>query len=91
MSFQQFMAILGNEGNRRLSNIQEGVVSHEEVKEILEQFIREIKNSGYNCKEAREIIMSSIRGWRRRGEKRKREGRGFYRQLKLQQREEEAG
>ena len=62
MSFQQFMAILGNEGNRHLSNIQEGVVSHREVKEILEQFIGEIKNSGYNCKEAREIIMSSIRG-----------------------------
>ena len=44
----------------------------------MEQFIKEIQSSGYNFKEAREIIMSSIRGWKRRGREKERDSPCFY-------------
>ena len=82
MSFQQKIQILANELTRRLSNVRVEDVESEEIREIIEVFIQEMKSSGYGVKEAREATVSGIRGWRTRGEKRKREGGSFYRHAK---------
>merc|ERR1712208_18216 len=79
MSYHQKYQILSNEMCRRLSNIQIGAVEHPEVLNKIEQYIKEMKNSGYSKKQAREIICSGVRGWKSRINKRKREEIPLYR------------
>ena len=38
-----------------------------------------MKNSGYSRHECREIVMSGVKSWLRRHQRRKQEGKGFYR------------
>ena len=45
MSQQQKVQILSNELLRRLSNVQQGVVTREEIREIIDQLVKEMKNS----------------------------------------------
>ena len=65
---------------RRLYNIDEEVPDKEaEVEEVLEKFTKQLKNSGWGRKEARQMITSGYTGWQRRVEKRKEEGGSQYR------------
>jgi hypothetical protein len=81
MASQQKFSILSNELMRRLGNTDH-LVEHEEKIEIVEQFIKEMKNSGYDRKAAREAVMSGLRGLRKRKERREKEGGSFYRTAK---------
>ena len=77
MSEHQRMAILSNEMVRRLSNIHRDVVE-EELTGVVEQYIKQLKTSGYGRKQTREIIVCGIVGWRRKLERRENEGKGQY-------------
>ena len=77
MSQHQKMAILGNELVRRLKNIHPEVLK-EEIVDVVEHYIGQIKNSGYFRKEAKEIIACGIVGWRRGLERRQRRGQDQY-------------
>ena len=77
MSQHQKMAILGNELIRRLSNIHPAVLE-EEIEEVTEHYISQLKNSGYQRKEAKEVIVCGVVGWRRKLERRKKKGQNQY-------------
>ena len=81
MASQQKFSILSNELMRRLGNIDH-LVEHEEKMEIIEKFVREMKNSGYERKAAREAVISGLRGLKRRREKKRGNGQNFYRTAK---------
>ena len=78
MAGQQKFSILSNELMRRLGNIGRGV-SHTEKLSIVETFIREMKNSGYERKAAREAVISGLKGFSKRQERRMRDGDSHYR------------
>ena len=69
MGHQQKFCILSNELCRRMSNIQISEVPHSEILEIIEQYIGELRNSGYSCKQAKEINNSGLKGWKIKSEK----------------------
>ena len=74
MSVRQKFCILGNELTRRLYNLDQKMGEdelEEEVKEVIEHFTQQCKNSGWERKEAREIILSGYRGWERRLKRRR--------------------
>ena len=71
------MSILSNELVRRLSNIHKEVVG-EELEEVVEHYISQLKNSGYSRKQSREVVVCGIVGWRRKLERRERNGQGQY-------------
>ena len=77
MSEHQRMAILSNELVRRLSNIHREVLM-EELTGVVEQYVKQLKTSGYGRKQTREVIICGIVGWRRRLERRENEGKGQY-------------
>ena len=52
-----------------------------EKKEVMEQMTRELKKSGYDRAEAREIIVCGLIGWKRKITRREKE-RKFYRNAK---------
>ena len=51
----------------------------EEVLKTTEQYIRELKTSGYSQKQARELICSGIRGWNAKHKRGMDNNRPFYR------------
>ena len=69
-SYRQKFQILSNELSRRLSNIQTEEIEHQEVLNKIEQFIKELKSSEYDQKQAREIVTSGLRGWKKKVERR---------------------
>ena len=77
MGVKQRMEILSNETCRRLTNVDHENLDMEEQRIVLEQLTQELKNSGYNCDQAREVITSGYKGWRRRIKRR--EESGLYR------------
>ena len=88
MALQQKFQILSNDLTRRLSNILVEAVSFQEILGVIDQFSQELKSSGYCVKQAREIVMSGVRGWKARARKRELRGQDFYRtaQSTLQER-----
>ena len=74
MAEQQKMTILSNEIVRRLSNIHQEVL-REEIEAVLEKFIHQLKNSGYSRKQAKEIVVCGVAGWRRKLKRRQKEGK----------------
>jgi hypothetical protein len=66
---------------RRLGNI-DLLVKHDEEMGIIERFVREMKNSGYDRRAAREAVMSGLRGLEKRRERRGKDGGNFYRTAK---------
>ena len=82
MSQHQRCAILANELVRRLSNVDTENVPHSEIILIIEQFTQQLKNSEYDCKEARGHVVDGIRGWKNKIERRKQEGQPFHRLAK---------
>ena len=81
MSEHQRISILSNELIRRLSNVTISIVQ-EEMHEIIEHYITQLKTSGYDRKLTKEIITCGVVGWRRKIQRREREGRGYYRHAK---------
>ena len=73
------MSIASNDLNRRMSNINVERMPEEEKIEVADNFTRQLKNSGYGRQECREIVMSGLKSWLRRHQRRKKEGKGFYR------------
>ena len=80
MSIKQKIEILSNEATRRLTNIDHEYLGAEEQVKVLEQMTQELKNSGYNREQSREIIVSGFKAWQRRLERRK--DTGLYRSAK---------
>ena len=56
MSEHQKMSILSNELVRRLSNIHRDVLN-EEIEGVIEQYVSQLKNSGFSRKQAKEIVV----------------------------------
>ena len=79
ISYHQKFQILINELSRRLSNIQVEEIEQTEVTEKVEQFITELKNSGYSQSQAREIVTNGILCWKNKLRKRKRLNIPMYR------------
>lgn len=76
MSVKQKYTFLTNELTRRLYNIDdEEENKDEEVERTMEQMTKQLKNSGWNRKDVREMITSEYIGWKRRLERRKGEGK----------------
>ena len=78
MGKQQKFCILAEEVTRRLYNVH-AEVEDDEVEEILENMIQQLKNSNWNIREIREIVISGYRGWKRRILRRVEEGGEAYR------------
>ena len=77
MSQQQKMAILGNELVRRLKTIHRDVLE-DELEDVVEHYVGQLKNSGYSRKEAKEIVTCGVVGWRRHLERRQKRGQDQY-------------
>ena len=82
MSDHQKFSILTNEVIRRMSNISEKISIEEKV-QVINSFTQELKNSGYNRKRAREIVVCGLMGLERKRMRRKREGQPFHRPGKM--------
>ena len=78
MSYHQKYQILSNELVRRFSNIDTSL-PHKEVLTAVDQYIIELKTSGYSKRQARDIVSSGIRGWKRKHKKRNEKSIPFYR------------
>ena len=81
MSEQQKASILSNELVRRLSNIHRDVLE-EELEPVIEHFIQQLKNSGYERKQAKEVVVCGVVGWRRKLERREKAGHNQFRTAK---------
>ena len=77
MSEHQKMSILSNELVRRLSTIHREVIE-EEIEEVIEHYTTQLKNSDYSRKQAKEVVVCGIVGWRRKMERREKMGQGQY-------------
>ena len=66
-----------------MSNICIEKAEKDEKKKVADHFTSQLKNSGYGRKMSREIVVAGILGWLRKIRRRKEEGRGFYRGLKV--------
>ena len=75
-SEQSKMSILVNELNRRFEVIDDNVDIDEKVK-IVDHFTSQLAKSGYNNKQAKEVVMSSLKGIKKKAEKRLKSDRRF--------------
>ena len=75
MGQSQKYQIMSNELIRRLEKVSEGM-PRKEVTRIIEQYTRQLKNSGYCRKEAREVIVSGVKGHKKRRAARMRQAGG---------------
>ena len=71
MGTRQKHSILANEISRRLYNIEgfEREEKEEEVVEVIEDYTRQLKNSGWSRKECRQIVTSQEEEERKRGKR----------------------
>ena len=79
MAEKMKISIASNDLNRRLSNINIERMPDDEKLVVVDKFTHQLKNSGYSRQECREIVMSGVKSWLRRHQRRAKEGRGFYR------------
>ena len=79
MATKQKYTILANELTRRLSNCNREGTDQGEKDRICEEYIRQLKNSGFGRAEVREMVVSGVKGWLRRHKRRVQEGIEFYR------------
>ena len=80
ISQHQKISILSNEVVRGMSNINDDKISLEEKYATVEQLIKEMKVSGYDRGEIREVVVCGLTGWKRKLERRKETG--MYRSAK---------
>ena len=79
---KQKFSIQSNELTRRLMNIDTEMEEddlEEEVVKTIEHYTKQVKNSGSEVREAREMVVSGYIGWKRRLKKRKDENECIYR------------
>ena len=76
MAQTQKMSILSNEAVRRLLNVNHSRMEMKEIAEVMEEYTEELKNSGYDQPESREIVTSGVVGWKRKIARRKADGGG---------------
>ena len=81
VSEHQKFSILSIEVIRRMSNMSESRTQAERTA-VVDQFSKELKNSGYTRSKAREIIVCGLLGLERKRKRRKREGQKFHRRAK---------
>ena len=81
MSDHQKFSILSNEVIRRMSNVRNRIGEEERVK-LVDEFTRELKNSGYTKRRAREIVVCGLLGVERKKLRRERQGQKFHRRGK---------
>ena len=81
ISDQQRYSILSNELIRRLSNLSQEISQAERL-QVVETFTTEMKNSGYERKQANEAVISGLKGFTRKVENRRKAGMNFYRTAK---------
>ena len=80
MTQRQKFSILSNELTRRLYNIdEEDEEAEKETENTIENFTKQLKYSGWDRREAMEMIKSGFIGWRRRRERRIEQGGKIYR------------
>ena len=80
MGMKQKYCINSNELTRRLYVIDEqDEKGEEEVTKTIEDFTRQLKNSGWDRLEAKEMVVSGFVAWRRRVKRRVEEGSELYR------------
>ena len=79
MASKQKFNILSNELIRRLSNINKEGTELEEKKRVIEEFTKEMKSSGWERYDAREMVVSGILGWERKHQRRIDRNCDFYR------------
>ena len=79
MPERQRMNILSNDLVRRLSNIKLEQVEEGEIERVVNQYTSQLRTSGYERRKCREIVVSGVLGWKRKIERRKEQGAGFYR------------
>ena len=79
MACQQKLCILSNELTRRLSNINMENSKQTQCNKVINQFTQELRNSEYQYKTAREIIISGLRGLKTKIKLRKIKNQDFYR------------
>ena len=75
------MDILSNELVRRLSNVSDRVEKAEKIA-IVDHYTKQLKNSGYSWMQAREVVSCGLKGYINKCERRRKEGKGFYRKAK---------
>ena len=75
MGNQQMHSILANDLVRRLSNMSPTMTTQEHI-EIIDKYTYKLKASGYSQVQAKEIVISGIRGYKNMILRRKREGLG---------------
>ena len=78
MGNQQKHSVLANDLVRRLSNMSQTLTITEYVA-VIDKYTFKLKASGYSQEQAKEIIMSGIRGYKNKIARRKRENQPFYR------------
>ena len=78
MSDHQKFSILSNEVIRRMFNVSNRIGEEERVK-LVDEFTRELKNSGYTRRRAREIVVCGVE---RKKLRRERQGQKFHRRGK---------
>ena len=79
MTVRQKMSILSNELVRRLSNMNIERVEPEEKIRIVDHSTVQLKTSGYDRNQAREVVKSGIKGWKNQMERRAQSEQCFYR------------
>ena len=75
---QQVMSIMTNEVRRRVEVIGDKV-SQVEANEIIDKYTQQLVNSGFNWKQCRDIIVSGLKGQKRKIEKIRSKGKPIYR------------
>ena len=78
MGEQQRYSILSNELIRRLSTLHEKITMGERL-EIIEKYIKQLKTSGYTRQQSRQAVMSGLTGFKRKMERKARNGEPMYR------------
>ena len=77
MCQQSRISILSNEMIRRLSNCNWMERDTTEKRKVIEQYVVELKKSGYGRMESKEVILCGMKGWKTKMERRELEGRMY--------------
>ena len=75
---QQLMSIMTNELRRRLEVIGDSL-SQKERNEIVDKYTQQLVNSEFNWKQCRDIVVSGLKGQKRKTEKQRKKGQPKYR------------
>ena len=78
MGRQAVMSIMTNELTRRLQVLDERLDKNEVI-EVIDKYVQQLKNSGFNWKQTRDIVVSSIKGHVRKEKLRRNKNRPRYR------------